>query len=151
MSRGRRNSLGIAYVFVSHSWAHSDHYETIAGWLFEPPVVFNGALVHFINRSIPKDDPIHNAGSTEELRAAIFWQISQSLVVVVPTGMYTQCSRWIREEIAGARAHRKPILAVKPQGQKKRALRVEDAANEIVSWNGQSVVDSVWKMSVRGY
>lgn len=143
--------MGISYVFISHSWSHSEHYEAIADWLFEPPVTFNGSPVYFYDKSVPKNHPIHSAGSTEELREEIFLKILQCHVIVVPTGMYTQCSKWIKEELASAQACRKPILAVKLKAQKRRASRVEEVASEVVRWSGQSVVDSVWKMSVRGY
>ena len=45
---------------------------------------------------MPKNDPIHNAVSDRELKEAIFRKIERSHVVVIPSGMYVNYSKWIQ-------------------------------------------------------
>ena len=63
----------------------------------------------FLDYSVPKDDPIHNAPSERALREAIYRKIARSHVVVIPTGMYVNYSKWIKKEIGGATEKNKPI------------------------------------------
>lgn len=139
-------SIHRVHVFVSHSWSYSQHYEKIRGWLFDSPWSFGQARVEFRDYSIPRDDPIHDAESDFELEEAIFRHISRCRVVVVPTGMYTSHSKWIKKELAGARAYSKRILAVNPWGQERKSSVVRDAAHKTVGWNKNSVGRAVWKL-----
>jgi len=52
-------------LFISHSWTHSDAYERLVEMLRQRP------YFSFKNYSVPKDDPIHRAGTARELREAI--------------------------------------------------------------------------------
>ena len=139
-------SIHRIHVFVSHSWSYPGHYEKIHGWLFDSRWRFGQARVEFKDYSIPRDDPIHNAANDRELQEAIFRHISRCRVVVVPTGMYTSHSKWIKKELAGAIKYSKPILAVNPWGQERKSSVVRDAAHETVGWNKNSVVQAVWKL-----
>jgi hypothetical protein len=56
------------------------------------------------------------------LQDAIFNQIARSHVIVIPSGMYANYSKWIQKEIAGAKNYSKPILAVNPWGQQKNPV-----------------------------
>ena len=136
-------------VFISHSWAHSNDYDTLSGWIFERSWSVDPAgrniPVRFINTSVPKDDPIHYANNISQLQSAIFSRIYYSDVVVIPTGMYATYSKWIQREIDGANKYSKPIIAVRPRGQIMNSSVVADAANETVGWMAGSVVDGIWK------
>lgn len=139
-------SVHRVHVFVSHSWTYSEHYERIHGWLFGSGWRFGQARVEFKDYSVPKDDPIHNAGTVRELKDAIYRHISPCHVVVIPTGMYTNHSKWIQKEIDGALQYGKPILGVNPWGQQRRSGRVQEAADEVVGWNEKSVVSGIWRL-----
>lgn len=143
-------SVHRVHVFVSHSWAHSEHYERIHGWLFGKAWRFGQAGVVFKDYSVPKDDPIHDAPNALALEAAIYRRISRCHVVVIPTGMYATCSEWIQKEIAGAKQYSKPILAVNPWGQIRKASVVQAAATEVVGWKRDRVVNGVWNLYYRG-
>ena len=134
------------HVFISHAWSYSDHYETLASWIFEERWQVGETSLNFINFSIPKEDPIHNARNEKELQVAIYNQITKSHVIVIPSGMYTSYSKWIKEEIGGAKIYGKPILAVNPFGQERRAGVVLDNANEGVGWNKKSVINGIWNL-----
>lgn len=137
-------------IFISHSWAYSEHYDRIAGWIFDEIWNANGQRVYFANTSVPRDNPIHFAPNDAALQQAIHQRIAQSHVVVIPTGMYAHYSKWIKKEIDGAKLYRKPILAVDPWAQKRAASVVAAAANESVGWNKQSIVDAVWRLGNGG-
>ncbi|WP_298973616.1 TIR domain-containing protein [uncultured Roseobacter sp.] len=134
-------------VFISHSWRYSNHYERLAGWLFETQWGNERTSLQFIDKSIPESSPVHSAVNDQELAMAIFQRIDQSDVVVIPTGMYANYSRWIKTEIDGAQAFRRPIVAVDLWGADRKSSIVSKAANEIVGWSGKSVVNSSWRQS----
>ena len=81
------------HVFISHAWAHSQHYDTLASWIFGESWSVGQASLDFRDFSVPKDNPIHNAANTSELQTEIFNQISRSHVIVIPTGMYASYSK----------------------------------------------------------
>ena len=90
-------------VFISHSWAYSDHYEKLSQWIFEESWSISGRPIEFFNTSVPRDNPIHYAANDATLQHAIYDRIAKSHVVVIPTGMYANYSKWIKKEIDGAR------------------------------------------------
>lgn len=134
------------HVFISHSWAYSGHYETLSTWIFSERWAFGQALLDFRNFSIPRNDPIHNVGSTAQLQSAIFNKIARSHVVVIPSGMYTNYSKWIQKEIDGAKSYQKPIVAVNPWGQERRAGVVLNNADIGVGWNKKPIVEAIWQV-----
>ncbi|MCE2486103.1 MAG: hypothetical protein J4F42_11365, partial [Desulfurellaceae bacterium] len=60
------------HVFISHSWAYSGHYNTLEDWIFEKKWRQGQASLVFLDFSVPKNDPIHNASTDRALREAIF-------------------------------------------------------------------------------
>ena len=137
-------------VFISHSWAYSEHYNKLTEWIFDENWTVNDQRINFVNTSVPRDNPIHNAPRAKQLQDAIFMRIIDSHVVLIPTGMYANYSKWIRKEIDGARLYRKPIVAVDPWAQKRTSSVVASAATESVGWNKQSIVSAVWRVGNRG-
>jgi hypothetical protein len=138
------------HVFISHSWQYSDHYNTLADWIFNGNWRSGQASLDFRDYSVPRNDPIHNAPSAEQLAAAIYKQIALCHVVVIPTGMYATYSKLIQKEIDGAKLKRKPILAVNPWGQERKSSVVSSNAEETVGWNKQSLVGKIWDLYKRG-
>ena len=134
------------HVFVSHSWAYSDHYTTLHDWIFSNSWRYGQASLVFLDYSVPKDDPIHDAPLDRDLRDAIYRKIARSHVVVIPTGMYVNYSKWIKKEIAGASEKKKPILGVNPWGQLKASSVVAQVADQTVGWNKKSVVGAIWNL-----
>jgi MTH538 TIR-like domain (DUF1863) len=134
------------HVFISHAWSYSGHYETLASWIFGEPWSVGQASLDFRDHSIPKNNPIHNVQNTQQLKDAIFNQIARSHVVVIPSGMYTNYSRWIQKEIDGAKAYGKPILAVNPWGQQRKAGVVLSNADDGVGWNKEPVINAIWQL-----
>ena len=133
------------HVFISHSWSYSDVYETLRNWIFVQPWHVGQASLRFRDFSVPRNDPIHDAND-RELQAAIYRKIARSHVVVIPTGMYVNYSKWIQKEIRGAKDKSKPILGVNPRGQKRKSSVVLDVATEEAGWTGKSVVTKIWEL-----
>lgn len=138
------------HVFISHSWTYSEHYEKLREWIFEETWTYGQARVRFSDYSVPKDDPVHNAPRLQQLENAIFRKIDRSHVIVIPTGMYASYSNWIQREIRGSKTKAKPILAVRPLAQQRRSSVVCNAADFIVGWKKQSVVEGIWALYQNG-
>ena len=115
-------------------------------WIFEGKWRVGQASLVFLDYSVPRDDPIHNAPSDRALKEAIYRKIDRGHVVIIPTGMYVNYSKWIRKEIDGAEAKQKPILGVNPWGQQRVSSVVEKAAVKVVGWNKKSVVSGIWNL-----
>ena len=134
------------HVFISHAWSYSEHYETLEKWIFQEKWKVGQASLDFRDFSIPRSNPIHNATSSKALQDAIFNQISRSHVVVIPSGMYAAYSNWIQKEIDGSKAYNKPIVAVNPWGQQRKAGVVLSNADIGVGWNKQPLIDAIWQL-----
>ena len=134
------------HIFISHAWTYSEHYETLSSWIFGENWSVGQASLSFLDYSVPRNDPIHNAANDAQLEEAIFNKISRSHVVVIPSGMHAAYSKWIQKEIQGSKTYGKPILAVNPFGQERKAGVVLNNADEAVGWNKKSVINGIWKL-----
>lgn len=130
-------------LFISHSWSYSNSYENLIKMLDSNPYFY------YKDYSVPKDSPIHNTNNELELERAIKYQMSYASCVLVLAGVYATYSKWINKEIRLAQSGfslPKKIIAVQPWGAEKTSLVVKNAANEIVKWQGSSIIKAI-----RGY
>jgi MTH538 TIR-like domain (DUF1863) len=134
------------HVFISHAWDYSNHYDTLAKWIFEEKWSAGQASIDFRDYSIPSSDPIHNANNTIALQNAIFDRIARSHVVVMPSGLYATHSKWIQKEIDGAKQHSKPILGVNLWGSERKSSVVLRNANDVTGWNKEPVINKIWEL-----
>lgn len=134
------------HVFISHSWSYSEHYDRLAEWIFFTEWSVGSSPIRFYDTSVPREDPIHNAPNSIALQNAIYERILASDIVVIPTGMYAAYSHWIQKEIDGARLYLRPIIAVNPWGQQRKASVVQASADETVGWNKETVVRALWNL-----
>lgn len=134
------------HIFISHAWAYSDHYETLSSWIFKESWSVGQASLSFQDFSVPKNDPIHNANNDTQLKNAIYNKISRSHVIIIPSGMYANYSKWIKKEIEGSKTYNKPILAVNPFGQQRKSSVVLNNADKAVGWNKKPVIDAIWNL-----
>ena len=128
------------HIFISHSWAYSDAYDKLIA-LLDKDTSFS-----YSDYSVPKDDPIHNAGTSTELYNAIKAQVSKASVVIIIAGVYSTYSKWINKEIKIAQKEfltPKPIIAVEPWASEKTSVKVKDAADKIVGWNSSSIINAI--------
>ena len=131
-------------LFISHSWQYKDQYHRLVNLLRERK------YFDFKNYSVDPNDPIHSRGSDAQLRQAIQNQIKPCHVVIVMAGVYATYSRWIDEEIDLAKNgfnQAKPIIAIRPRGNKRISDPVRQSANEVVGWNKDSIVKAIRKLA----
>ncbi len=131
-------------LFISHSWSYSASYNRLNN-LLDSRRYFS-----YRNYSVPRDDPIHNAGTNEQLREAIRTQMRPCGVILILAGVYATYSKWINEEIKLAQSgfqFEKPIIAIKPRGSKRTSVAVKEAARSIVGWNTDSIVAAIRKLN----
>ena len=127
-------------IFISHSWAHSDSYQKLIDLLN------NVSYFSFKDFSVPKDDPIHNAPTSDKLYNAIKDQMSYASIVLILAGVYATYSKWIQNEIRIAKSGfdtPKKILAIETWGSERTSQLVKESSDKIVGWNGQSIADAV--------
>lgn len=127
-------------LFLSHSWAYSNAYDSITSKLNAKPRFF------WRNFSVPKDDPVH-CSTDRALRQAIDNKIRLCHVVIVMAGVYSTYSKWINIEIDIAQTKNKPILAIKPWAQTNMSTVVTNAADSIVGWNTDSIVSAIRELA----
>lgn len=128
------------HLFISHSWAYGRGYNGLVALLRQRP------YFDFKDYSVPRDDPIHDAPNAALLREAIRTRMSPCSVVLVLAGVYATYSRWIDEEIELAKqgfTSSKPIVAIEPWGSERTSARVKHAADRIVKWNTESIVEAI--------
>lgn len=125
-------TLHIYRIFISHAWEYNEEYYRLIDYLDAEP------NFKYANYSVPEHDPAD--GNIEE---ALKRQIRPVEVVLILAGMYVSHSDWIQFEIDFAQLIGKPIIGVKPWGSERIPQAVQDAADEIVSWNTPSIVSAI--------
>lgn len=131
-------------LFISHSWTYGEQYNGLVALLRNRP------YFDFRNYSVPKDDPVHDAPNAETLRAAIRMRMSSCGVVLILAGVYATHSKWINEEIVLAQKgfnNPKPIVAIERWGSKHTSTVVKEAADRVVKWNSNSIVDAIRELA----
>lgn len=127
-------------LFISHSWSYGDAYEKLLSLLNAK------AYFSYRNYSVPKNDPIHHAQYDYQLKAAIKNQMQPASCILILAGVYASYSKWINIEIELAQQMRKRIIAIEPWGAERTSSVVKAAADVIVKWNTDSIVEAI-----RGY
>ena len=128
------------HIFISHSWKYSDAYEKLI------KLLDNAEDFTYYDYSVPEDDPIEGVKTDKQLEAAIKEQMAHSSVVLVLAGVYSTYSKWINKEIKIAQSEfksPKPIIAIQPWAAEKTSVTVKNAADKIVGWNTNSIVNAI--------
>ena len=132
-------------LFISHSWNYGNHYDRLSK-LLEKARYFR-----YKDYSVPADNPIQNATTAKRLRHAIRRKMSPCGIILVVAGVYATYSDWILKEIDMANSgfeNPKPIVAVRPWGNRKISSTVRDSARTVVGWNSRSIVDAIRTHSI---
>lgn len=136
-------SLKSYKLFISHSWTYGDAYDKLTKFFKDHP------NFSWVDYSVPKDDPVHNARNESELYEAIKNQIRFVNCVVMLAGVYSTYSKWINKEIAiSKKDFTKPIVAVQPWGAERTSRVVKDNADVIVKWQSSSIVDAIRQYAI---
>lgn len=124
-------------IFISHAWAYSEHYQTLVKWFNEEPNFL------WSNCSVPSDNALPDKTS-KGLSAGMTRQIAPAQVVLILAGMYAARSDWIEYEINEAQRMGKIIIGVKPWGQERIPVIVQNASIcDPVGWNRASVIQAI--------
>ena len=123
------------HIFISHAWKYNDDYYTIIDWLNHSSIVYH-------NYSVPEHDPL-DAGNTSKLKSALTEQMKHANIVIIIAGLYTNHSDWIKYEIDESKRMNKKIIAIKPRGNVNLPFQVQDAANKIVNWNRNALIEAI--------
>lgn len=123
-------------IFISHAWTHNDEYYRLADMLKAAP------RFSWKNYSVPEHDPKH-ARTEKQLVQALYNQMKPTHAVIILAGMYIKHSNWIQKEINIAAELEKPIIGLVPWGGQKVPKEVQDAADEMIGWNTNSVVNTI--------
>jgi len=134
-------------LFISHSWSHSNAYESLCNLLNK------ASYFSYKNYSVPKDDPLRISSKTDilykiQLKRKLTEQIKYTSVVLILAGVYSTYSEAINMEIEIAKELNKPIIAIEPWASEKTSTVVKTNANMIVRWNTDSIVSAIRKCSV---
>ena len=124
-------------LFISHSWAYGEAYDNLVK-LLNAKLYFD-----YKNYSVPKNNPIHNAGSDWELKEAIKRQMQPASCIIILAGVYATYSKWINIEIELAKSMNKKIIAVQPWAAERTSMVVKNSADRIVKWSTDSIVGAI--------
>lgn len=123
-------------LFISHAWQYDDAYKTLVGWFDSEP------NFSWKNCSLPSTDALPDKTSAG-LGRGITAQINPAQGVLIIAGMYAAHSGWIDYEISEARRLNKTIIGIRPWGQERMPVKVQDAANVLVNWNSASIISTI--------
>ncbi|MHC3129529.1 MAG: TIR domain-containing protein [Candidatus Bathyarchaeota archaeon] len=125
-------------IFISHAWAYNADYYRLEEMLND------AELFYWQNYSVPEHDPAPNNALVRSLRN----QIRPTNIVIILSGMYATYSDWIQREIKIALEIEKPILGIYPWGSQRAPLVVQEAADEMVGWNTNSIVSAIRRLAL---
>lgn len=127
-------------LFISHAWTYNDEYYRLIQLLDDAP------SFHYRNYSVPEHDPL-GTRTNHQLREALGRQIRPVNCVLVLAGMYANYRDWMKAEIEIAQGFDKPIIGLRPWGQQRIPLEVQNTAH-MVSWNTASIVQAIRVYSI---
>ena len=121
-------------IFISHAWSYNEEYYKLETMMQDHP------NFDFRNYSVPKHDPFD---TSEKLTKKLLDQMNPSQVIIILAGMYAAHSDWIQFEINEAVRLKKPIIGVKPWGQERVPVSIQNAATVMHGWNIGPIVQSI--------
>lgn len=124
------------HIFISHAWNYSQHYKTIRQWLNATP------YFRWSDYSVPVHDPL-DVNTNYDLRARLRNQIAASSCVIVVSGMYSAYSKWIDYEIDTAVDLGKPIIGIRPWGQGRVPIKIQNNADVMIYWQSSSLINAI--------
>jgi len=124
-------------IFISHAWSYDAQYHTLVNWFNEEP------NFSWSNCSVPSHNALPDKTS-RGLSAGMTRQISPAQVVLIIAGMYAAHSQWIDYELSEAQRMGKVIIGIKPWGQERVPIAIQNASIcPVVGWNRASVIQAI--------
>ena len=130
-------------LFISHAWPYAEEYERLVG-LLNADDSFD-----WKDLSVPEDNRLSVFAQLPRSYRYLVHQLDERIqkadCLIVLAGMYAAHSGWIQSEIEAAKDFDKPIIGVAPQGNERSPVAVTHAADEMVRWNGASIISAIRK------
>jgi len=123
-------------LLISHSWGYSTQYDTIVNWL-DSTLYFKWS-----NHSVSADNPFNTKTKTA-LKEQLTQQMRGCNAIIVVSGMYASYSEWIDYEIDEDIRMNKPIIGIKPWGNERIPLKIQNKATTLVGWNSASLITAI--------
>ena len=127
-------------IFISHAWKYGDEYDRLEGMLRDAP------NFQFLNWSAPSDKPLIPPGthaSDQSVRAKIQDKMKMADCILVLGGMYAAHSDWMQAEIDIAAVLPRPLIGVRPWGNKPYPTNVLIATKVDVGWQTSTIVQAI--------
>lgn len=126
-------------LFISHAWRYHDDWSRLSALLdAHDPYAWR-------NFSLPWFDPAlnpatHSGGET--LRWSLESQIIPAHAMILLSSVFAQqgSRKWIDFEVAMARKHSKPILALPVWGEPEVPSEVADIADVVAAWDVEKLL-----------
>jgi len=128
-------------IFVSHAWSYHADYYRIVRFLDDAP------RFTWRNYSVPEHDPLQ-LPTKNALEEQLRRQIRPVNTVLILAGMYVAHSDWIQFEIDFAKELNKPMIGVRPWGQERIPLAVQNSVKQMVGWRTDSIVGAIRKWAI---
>lgn len=138
--RMRMPTLRRYNIFISHAWKYGDEYDRLVEMLREAP------NFEFLNWSAPEDKPVIPQGMKvpdRKIKEEIEKKIKMADCVLVLGGMYAAYSDWMQAEIDIAKNLPRPLIGIKPWGNKQYPSSVLAATKVDVGWNTPTIVQEI--------
>jgi hypothetical protein len=120
--------------FISHCWEANEEYKKLETMLKSFPG-FDWECCSSV---------VHNPDANEaELENEIRKQIGAADHVIVLTGIYDACTKWVDQQIEIAKAMGKPIIGVKPIGCSGINEKLQTSVTEFVGMFAFSIVEVI--------
>ena len=129
-------SLKTRTLFISHAWEYDEHYWKLVNWFNEEP------NFDWKNCSVPSHDSCDET-TKKGLKECLTRQIRPAQGVIILAGMYAAYSDWIDYEIDEAIRMEKIIIGVRPWGQERTPVKIQNSADKMVNWNKSSIIQAV--------
>lgn len=132
-------------LFLSHAWRYNADYYRLEDMLDQ------ARLFSWRNYSVPEHDPLIDPDTSvgkAKLTSLLDKQVRPVNCVLILGGMYAAYSEWVLKEIKLAQAYDKPIIGIYPWGQQNMPLAIQNAADELVGWNTNSIVNAIRRNSI---
>ena len=123
-------------LFISHAWQYDQAYLTLTNWFDAEP------NFSWKNCSVPSTHALPDK-TTAGLANGITRQINPAQGVLIIAGMYAAHSGWIDYEISEAKRLNKVIIGIRPWGQERTPVKVQENAHILVNWNSASIIKTI--------
>lgn len=127
-------------IFISHAWKYGEEYERLEEMLRAAP------SFKFLNWSAPSDKPLIPIGTrTSDIKICekIRNKIKMADCVLALGGMYAAHSDWMQVEIDIAKTLGRPIIGIRPWGNKPYPTNILIASKVDVGWNTSTIVQAI--------